>query len=81
VIFYIVADPIYASTSAHPDSRYEDSDRYTLIAPVRIAWQRWTINGISTLGKGKVPVLSNGMEAYSKEVLGEEIRRLTVANV
>jgi len=36
---------------------------------------------MSTLGKGKAPVSTSGVEAYSKEVLGDEIRRLTIANV
>ena len=35
---------------------------------------------ISTSGKGKAPVSTNGVEAYSKKVLGNEIRRLTTAN-
>ncbi len=34
-----------------------------------------------TLGKGKAPVSTNGVEAYSKEALGDEIRRLTIVNV
>ncbi len=36
---------------------------------------------ISTSNKGKAPVSTNNVEAYSKEVLGDEIRRLIVANV
>ncbi len=37
-------------------------------------------NGISILGKGKAPASSSDMEAYSKEILGEEIRRFIAAN-
>ena len=36
---------------------------------------------ISTLNKGKAFVSTNNIEAYSKEVLNDEIRRLIVANV
>ena len=36
---------------------------------------------MSILDKGKAPVSTSGIEAYSKEVLGDEIRRLIVANV
>ncbi len=36
---------------------------------------------ISTLSKGKAFVSTNNVEAYSKETLGNKIRRLTVANV
>ncbi len=36
---------------------------------------------ISTLGKGKTPASTSGIEAYSKEVLGNEIRRLTIVNI
>ncbi len=35
---------------------------------------------ISTSNKGKAPASTNGVEAYSKKVLGEEIRKLTAAN-
>ncbi len=35
---------------------------------------------MSTSGKGKAPVSINGVEAYSKEALGDEIRRLTATN-
>ncbi len=35
---------------------------------------------IFTLGKGKALASTNGVEAYSKETLGDEIRRLTTAN-
>ncbi|HYT42099.1 MAG TPA: hypothetical protein VEP90_07120 [Methylomirabilota bacterium] len=35
---------------------------------------------MSTSDKGKTPVSTNGVEAYSKEILGDEIRRLTAAN-
>ena len=35
---------------------------------------------IFTSGKGKAPVSTNGVEAYNKEALGDEIRRLTVTN-
>jgi len=38
-------------------------------------------NSISNLGKGKTLASSNGIKAYSKEVLREEIRRLTITNV
>ncbi len=34
-----------------------------------------------TLSKGKAPVCTNGIEAYSKEVLDDEIRRLIITNV
>jgi len=37
-------------------------------------------NGISTSSKAKTPALTNGVEAYSKEILREEIRRLTTTN-
>ncbi len=36
---------------------------------------------ISTSGKGKAPVFTSGVEAYSKEVLGNKICRLTTVNV
>ncbi len=36
---------------------------------------------MSTSGKGKAPVSISGVEAYSKEALGDEIRKLTAANV
>src|SRR6266699_1267723 len=32
-------------------------------------------------GKGKAPVFTNGVEAYSKEALDDKIRKLTTANV
>jgi len=35
---------------------------------------------ISILGKSKAPVSTSGIEAYSKEALGDEIRRLTAVN-
>ncbi len=35
---------------------------------------------ISTSGKGKTPVSTNDIEAYNKETLGDEIRRLITAN-
>ncbi len=36
---------------------------------------------ISISGKGKAPISTSGIEAYSKEVLGNEIRKLTITNV
>jgi len=36
---------------------------------------------ISTLGKGKALVSTSGVEAYNKEILDDEIRRLITANV
>ncbi len=36
---------------------------------------------MSTSNKGKTPISTNGIEAYSKEILGDEIRRLITANV
>ena len=36
---------------------------------------------ISTSSKDKAPVSTNGVEAYSKETLGDEIRRLITTNV
>ncbi len=36
---------------------------------------------MSISGKGKAPVSTNGVETYNKEVLGDEIRRLTATNV
>ncbi len=36
---------------------------------------------ISTLGKGKTPVSTSGIEAYTKEQLITEIQQLTTANV
>jgi len=36
---------------------------------------------IFTSGKGKVSVSTNDIEAYSKEVLNDEIRRLITANI
>ncbi len=36
---------------------------------------------ISTSGKGKAFVSTNGVEAYSKEALDDEIHKLIVANV
>jgi len=35
---------------------------------------------ISTLGKGKAPVSTNDIEAYNKETLNNEIRKLTATN-
>ena len=35
---------------------------------------------ISTLSKGKASVFTNGVEAYSKETLNDEIRRLITTN-
>ncbi len=37
-------------------------------------------NGISILNKGKILALTNGIKAYNKEILGEEIYRLTATN-
>ncbi len=36
---------------------------------------------ISISNKGKAPVFTSGVEAYNKEILGDEIRRLTIVNV
>ncbi len=36
---------------------------------------------MSTLGKGKVSVSTSDIEAYNKEILGDEICRLIAANV
>jgi len=36
---------------------------------------------MSTSGKGKTPASTSGVEAYSKEALGEEIRRFTQTNM
>ncbi len=36
---------------------------------------------ISILGKGKAPVSTSGVEAYSKKALDDEIRRLITINV
>ncbi len=36
---------------------------------------------IFTSGKGKVPVSTNGVEVYNKEVLNDKIRRLIIANI
>ncbi len=36
---------------------------------------------ISTLNKGKAPVSISGVEAYSKEALGDKIRKLITTNV
>ena len=36
---------------------------------------------MSTSGKGKTSVSTNGIEAYSKETLNDEICRLTATNV
>jgi len=36
---------------------------------------------ISTSSKGKTPVSTNGVEAYSKETLDDKIRRLITANI
>jgi len=36
---------------------------------------------MSTLGKGKAPASTNSVEAYSKKILNDKIRKLTVANV
>jgi len=36
---------------------------------------------ISTLGKGKALAFINGIEAYNKEILSNEIRRLIITNV
>ncbi len=36
---------------------------------------------ISTLDKGKTPVSTNDIEAYTKEQLAVEIQRLTTTNV
>jgi len=35
---------------------------------------------ISTSGKGKTPASTNGVKTYSKEALGNKIRKLTAAN-
>jgi len=35
---------------------------------------------ISTSGKGKTPASTNDVKAYSKEILDDEIHRLTIAN-
>ena len=35
---------------------------------------------ISTLSKGKASISTNGVEAYNKEVLNDEIYRLTTTN-
>ncbi len=35
---------------------------------------------ISTSGKGKTPTSTNGIEAYNKETLDDEIRKLTITN-
>ena len=35
---------------------------------------------MSTSGKGKAPVSTNGVKAYNKEALSDEIRRLIAAN-
>ncbi len=37
--------------------------------------------GISTSNKGKTPASTNNVEAYNKETLSDEIRKLTTANV
>ncbi len=34
-----------------------------------------------TLSKGKAPISTSGVEAYNKEALDDEIRRLIIANV
>ncbi len=36
---------------------------------------------MSTLGKDKAPVSTNGVEVYSKETLGDKIRRLITTNI
>jgi len=36
---------------------------------------------ISILSKGKASVSTSGIEAYSKETLNDEIRRLIIANI
>ena len=36
---------------------------------------------MSTSNKGKTPASTNDVEAYSKEALDDEIRRLTTTNV
>ncbi len=36
---------------------------------------------ISTSNKGKTPISTNDIEAYNKETLDDEIRKLTTANV
>jgi len=38
-------------------------------------------NDISTLNKVKAPTSTNGIKAFNKEVLKEEIRRLIIINV
>jgi hypothetical protein len=43
-------------------------------------YKHWTVVDISTSSKGKASVSTNGVEAYSKEQLAEEIRRFTTAN-
>ncbi len=35
---------------------------------------------ISTSGKNKTPISTNSIEVYNKKTLGDEIRRLTIAN-
>ncbi len=46
-----------APASAHPDSRCRDNDRYTLIAPVRIIRQHWTITIYLLQTKARRPYL------------------------
>jgi len=36
---------------------------------------------MSILNKGKASVSTNGVEVYSKKVLDDEIRRLTITNI
>jgi len=36
---------------------------------------------MSTLNKAKAPTSINGIKAFNKKVLGEEIRRFIIANV
>ncbi len=52
-----------------------------LIDLVHMIRQILDSNGVSISSKGKALVLSSDMEAYSKEALREEIRRLTVINI
>ena len=70
----------YTSVSAHLDSRCRDSDRYILIVSIRIIRQTLDSTDMSTSNKGKALASTNGVEAYSKEALVDEIYRLNAAN-
>ncbi len=73
--------PLYVPVPAYLDSYWKNNDRYTLIALIRIIWQTLDNIDIFTLDKDKTPVSTNGVKAYSKEVLADKIRKFNTTNI